>query len=750
MSTPQLPDEPLKLLEDDAEDKSNRPPWFVVLVDDEPDVHAATSHALREVEILDRPLKFISAYSEQEGAAILATYGAQVAVAMIDVVMENDHAGLDLVHHMRVKLGNTTTRVILRTGQPGYAPEQQVMRQYDINDYRTKSELSFDRLVTTLTGAIRSYQQIVTLENSRRGLNLIVNASSELSKRHGLISFAQGVIQQIAALLGLPPDGLLCVRGAQRPKESPEDEPSPHEPWVVAAAGNLARWTSQPLSKLEPAELASIIGECLARQESSVLPGCTCLYFRDDAARDFAVYLDTPEQLSPLDQQLLQVFSTNISTGFDNVSLIERLETYAFVDASTNLPNRTRFLQLLDNARTAGQAIAMALLDIQGFSGINSAIGYPLGNELLRAIGERLSRALGSDTVVARVAGDVFAVCGSPSAIQPSALEKVFAENFVLGSVALLVRASAGLVAAQHIGYSAQEALKRADIALHQAKSQPGGGYIWFEPAMEAAASNRLQMLQQLRQVTQSGGLKIYYQPQVDLASGRPIGVEALLRWQRPDGSFVPPDHFIPLVEASGDIVSLGNWVLRSACRQLAQWSAQGQESLRLAVNVSLVQFRTRDFVGQVAAALRESGVAPNRLELEITEAVAMGGFDQIGPWLGELRAIGVRVAIDDFGTGFSSLSYLQELAIDRLKVDRGFVANLPPEHTRQAIARSIIRLAQDIGIPALAVGVETQAQAEYLRHLGCQEAQGFLYAPALPEQELLRWLQEREAQCKV
>lgn len=745
MSTPQAPDEPLLLLDDERADTNSRPPWLIVLIDDEPDVHAATTHALREVQVLGRPLKFINAYSKQEGAAQLATHGEAIAVALIDVVMESDHAGLDLVRHLRSALGNAMTRIVLRTGQPGYAPELEVMRKYDINDYRTKSELTFDRLVTTLTAAIRAYQQVVTLENSRRGLDLIVRAAAELSQHRGLAHFSEGVIQQIAALLGLPPDGLLCVRGTLRPAMHLEEKHNV-EPWIVAAAGTLGSWTNQPLSMLRPTRLAELISECLTQQASRTLPDCTCLYFRDDAGRDFAVYLDTPGPLSELDQQLLQVFSTNISTGFDNVSLIERLEHYAFVDPYTSLPNRTRFLQMLDSALAENRPLAMAQIDIKGFAGINNAVGHELGDDLLCAIGIRMVRVLGPDVVVARLFGDVFAVFGPPATIQPDSLMSVFAASFTLGTVALLVTASAGLVAQTHMGISALESLKRADIALHQAKSQPEHTFAWFAPLMESATTHRLELLQELRQVVQQGGLRIFFQPQIELASNKAIGVEALLRWQKADGSFVRPDHFVPLAEASGDIISIGDWVLRSACQRLAIWSAQGMNGLRVAVNVSLVQFRASDFVERVAMALRESGIEPRRLELEITESVAMTGFEQIGTTLGQLKALGVQVAIDDFGTGFSSLSYLQELAVDRLKIDKSFVASLPPENTKQTIAKSIVRLAQDLGIPVIAEGVESAEQADYLRKWGCQEAQGFLYSPALDERALLSWLRNREA----
>ena len=734
-------DSPLLLLDEPPEASSSLSPWLIALIDDDLDVHSATAYALSGVRVLGRPLQFVSAYSAQTGIALLAQHGESVAVALVDVVMEHERAGLDLVQQLRAELGNTLTRVVLRTGQPGYAPELEVMQRYDINDYRTKSELTFDRLVTTLTAAIRAYQQVVALERNRRGLDLIVHAASELSRQHGLVSFARGVIEQIAALLGLPPEGLLCVRGPQQADGTPDRT----EPWVVAAAGSLAHWTGLPLSRLRPTRLAKLITECLGQRMPSLLPDCTCLYFRDEAGRAFAVYVETPTPLSALDQQLLQVFSSNLSTGFDNVSLIERLEQLAYVDGLTGLPNRTRFLQLLDDALEQGRCLTVALLDVDGFSGINNAVGHQLGNGLLRAIGERLVRVLGPDVCVARLSGDLFGVFGSPAQTQPDALIAMFAATFTQEQVALLVTASSGLVAQPDLGHSAVETLRRADIALHQAKLQPERRFSWFEAYMEDATLQRLDLLQQLRQVVQQDGLRIHFQPQVALTDERTIGVEALLRWQRADGSFVPPDQFIPLAEASGEIIAIGDWVLRTACQCLARWSAQGRDGLRMAVNVSLVQFRASDFVQRVAAALRESGIEPSRLELEITESVAMAGFERIRTRLGQLKALGVQVAIDDFGTGFSSLSYLQELSVDRLKIDRSFVIGLPPSSAKLTIAEGIVRLARDLGIPVIAEGVEHAQQAQCLQQWGCQEAQGYLYAPAMNEAALLAWLDQRD-----
>jgi len=743
MSLP--PEEPLLLLDDEPDDSNSLPPWLIALVDDEPDVHHATTYALAGVKVLGRPLQFVSAYSGREGAELLARHGEEVAVALIDVVMEDEHIGLELVQQLRGEFGNGLTRVVLRTGQPGYAPELEVMHKYDINDYRTKSELTFDRLLTTLTAAIRAYQQVVTLERSRRGLDLIVHATADLSRRRGLTAFASGVIQQIAALLGLPPEGLLCVR-ASPPAEQGN---TCIEPWVVAAAGSLAHWTGLPLSRLRPMRLAELISECLDSQTPSLLPDCACLFFRDEAQRAFAVYVETPLPLSTLDRQLLQVFSANIGTGFDNVSLIERLEQLAYVDALTALPNRTRFLLELDEALGQGRPLTMALIDVNGFSGINNAVGHQLGNGLLRAIGERLARVLDDDVTVARLSSDLFALFGSPAQIQPDALMAVFAATFAQEQVVLLVTASIGLVAQADLGQSAVETLRRADIALHQAKLHPERRFAWFESYMEEATLERLDLLQQLRQVVQQGGLRIYFQPQVALSDGEVIGVEALLRWQRTDGSFVPPDRFIPLAEASGEIIAIGDWVLRSACQCLARWEAQGRTGLRMAVNVSLVQFRASDFVERVAAALRDSGIEPSRLELEITESVAMAGFERIRKRLRQLKALGVQVAIDDFGTGFSSLSYLQELAVDRLKIDRGFVVGLPPGSAKLTIAEGIVRLARDLDIPVIAEGVERPEQAECLRQWGCQEAQGYLYSPALAEEALLVWLDERAPALK-
>jgi EAL domain-containing protein (putative c-di-GMP-specific phosphodiesterase class I) len=290
------------------------------------------------------------------------------------------------------------------------------------------------------------------------------------------------------------------------------------------------------------------------------------------------------------------------------------------------------------------------------------------------------------------------------------------------------------------------DALKHANIALKQAKKTRRGGCVAFTADMGLDIRERVRLLQALRRAVERELLFVVYQPQINLISGQVVGVEALLRWRQEDGNFVPPDRFIPLAEASGMIVSLGDWVLRVSCLELVRLQALGLPELRMSVNVSQIQFRQPDYLTKLMAALKDTGINPKCLELEITESVAMEDPDFMLETLHKVRALGISIAIDDFGTGYSSLSHLRQLPIDRLKIDRAFVTELGQDVSGGHIASMVIELGQNLKLTVIAEGVEEEFQAQTLMRLGCHEAQGYLYAKPLTSEQLTEWLEKRGA----
>lgn len=721
-----------------AEDESRapvQPGWKVLIVDDEDDVHQATVFAMRNLPIAGRPLDFLHAHSAAEARRILAAH-TDIAVVLLDVVMEEVNAGLELVRHIRDELGQQEIRIILRTGQPGYAPEMEVVRDYDINDYKTKSELTRIKLYTTLTAAIRSYSQLHIISASRRGLDLIVQGSARLMAERGISDFAAGVITQITGLLGLPTEGLIITR---RQNSGPVDAASLR---VVAAAGRYVGLLNQPLDQLEDGEVRGMLIKSLA-DETSLFNGTrTVLLFGGRSGMMMAAYIDTVAPLADTDQQLIDVFCTNMAVCLDNLDLLAQLNASAFVDPQLRLPNRTRLVQEIDHRRRQGGDELLILLNLDHFSETNEALGHPYGDRILRAVADRLVEHCARQIMVARVHGDTFGLLGPRALLNPEAIAALFQEPFEIDLTEQMISASQGCVMLAEVPGDGADTLKNATIALKRAKASGLGSYCFYDREMGTEVQERVRLLRNLRSAVQHDRLFLCFQPQVNLADGRIVGAEALLRWKAESGELIPPDRFIAIAEYSGLIVDIGQWVLRNACHRQVALAEAGFAGFRMAVNVSLAQFRHPRFIQTLQGAIADTGINPALLELEITESMAMLEPDYITGVIREVKALGVSVAVDDFGTGFSSLSYLQQLDVDRLKIDRGFIRAMQATGgTGGSIAQTVIQLGRNLGLSVIAEGVETVAQADALHQLGCDEAQGFLFARPMESTELAAWL---------
>ena len=733
-----MSDEELQFVSEDDDSGEQIPSagrcWRILLVDDDEDVHVATRYALKNAVILDRPLEFLHAGSAAEAKALLQKE-ANIAVAFVDVVMETKDAGLLLVKYIREVAGLLDTRIILRTGQPGYAPENNVIRDYDINDYRTKSELTSGKLYATITAALRSYSQIRTINANRRGLALIVRASADLMMIMDIREFAANVIVQVATLLNLPQDGLICFRRAEANGGFQ----------VAAAAGRFAQYRGQALDALADPLIGSMMERAVSDKRNEFLEGCTTLFVGSSLGRDMVVFIETPLLLEDNERQLIEVFCTNIAVCLDNASLVARLHDQAYFDPLSRLPNRANFIEKIEEAFGSEKAskLTLAVIDIDHFAEANDAFGHHYGDRLLRAIAVRLSAALGPEVVLARVAGDAFGLLGSDRMVNPTFLAELFRTDFVVDGNEHTVSATFGLARLSEVD-SAADAMQDASIALKRAKLEHRGHYCYYTRSMGGEARARVHLMQDLRRALGAGSLFLLFQPQINLESGRPVGAETLLRWRTDDGQLVPPDQFIPMAEDSGLIVAIGDWVLRGACQQLVALVNEGFVNFRMAVNVSVVQFRHPDFIGMLERVIADTGVNPVSVELEITESVAMLDPERIVSLLNRVKEFGFTVAIDDFGTGFSSLAYLQRLPVDRLKIDRGFVSRITLDGEAKNIAEMIIDLGHNLGMAIIAEGVEDALQADYLRARGCHEAQGFLYARPLDAPALLQWLRER------
>lgn len=413
-------------------------------------------------------------------------------------------------------------------------------------------------------------------------------------------------------------------------------------------------------------------------------------------------------------------------------------------DSLTGLPNRRVFVeavqQAIARAHRGGRGFAVIYLDLDHFKDINDTLGHPAGDALLKQVGQRLTANVRDTDTVARVGGDEFAVLEADIAeptdagVLAAKLLQALAAPFSFGGNDVRSGASFGIAVYGPDAEDAETLLSRADVALYRAKSEGRGTYRFFTEAMDTEVRTRVALGNELRDAIGTGQLFLEYQPQVEIGSGRIVGVEALVRWRHPARGIVPPGEFIPAAEKSGLIVALGHWVLWEACRQARRWRDEGIAPALVAVNLSALQFKTPlELEQDITAVLAETGLPPGMLELEITESVLMGASSEHNDVLVRLRNAGVRLAIDDFGTGYSSLDYLRRYPMDRIKVAQDFVVDLGVKPGSAAVVKATIGLARELGIEVVAEGVETEEQINLIQSWGCGEVQGFYYARPLP-----------------
>jgi diguanylate cyclase (GGDEF)-like protein/PAS domain S-box-containing protein len=461
----------------------------------------------------------------------------------------------------------------------------------------------------------------------------------------------------------------------------------------------------------------------------------------------FALY--SGEVGVPSDQQheLIAMAAHLAGIAIERKRAEDRISFMAHHDALTGLPNRVLFeaqvAGMLEAIRGHDQWAVLAFLDLDNFKLINDNLGHAAGDELLKAVAERMRAAVRQSDVVVRVGGDEFIILlnGIPTNrdIVLSRLEDIraaIAMPIQLQGRSLQVTCSMGVACFPNHGRTVSELLANADLAMYRAKEFGRNNLQVFTAEMAAKAHEKLEWQEELREAIARDEFILHFQPQMNLATGRIFAAEALLRWKHPVRGMISPATFIPVAEETGLIVPIGDWVLRAACRQMTAWREAGLPPLVVSVNVSARQFRERNWAPRVAAALAETGLEARYLELELTESLIMQDVPGAIATMHELEAIGVHLAIDDFGTGYSSLSALKRFPVRRLKIDRSFVEDIPSDPDDEAITSAIISLAQKLGLRVIAEGVETDAQVEFLRQSGCDEIQGYFFSRPLPPQD--------------
>ncbi|MDK4740008.1 EAL domain-containing protein [Rhizobium sp. CNPSo 3464] len=449
--------------------------------------------------------------------------------------------------------------------------------------------------------------------------------------------------------------------------------------------------------------------------------------------------------------EFLTGVAQTIGIAIDRHYDAERITFLAEHDALTGLPNRTLLDRKLDDmlrrANETSRKVAVVFLDIDNFKLVNDSLGHAAGDKLLKIVANRISEEIGQDNLISRIGGDEFilALEQTDEDFVPwlTRIREAVARPLTLAGMDLQLTCSIGMASFAIHGRTAKELFANADMAMYRAKENGRNSIQVFDPVLAENARQKLGRSEELRRAVERDEFVLHFQPQKDMTSGEIIGVEALVRWNHPTDGLVFPGDFIPLAEESGLIVPIGEAVLRKACGQAKEWQKQGLPPVKIGVNMSARQFQEQGMTRQVAAALAESGLDPQWLEIEVTESLLMRDVQGAIMKMHELNALGVSLAIDDFGTGYSSLSTLKRFPLSRLKIDRSFIADIPDDADDMAITSAIISLARSLELDVIAEGVETKEQARFLSEAGCHAIQGYLFSKPIPAEEVTRIMRE-------
>ncbi|BBN80470.1 diguanylate cyclase [Pseudoalteromonas sp. A25] len=700
--------------------------WDILIVDDDPEIHSVTTLALSGVEFWGRSLFFHHAYSGAEAIEKLI-HNPEISVMLLDVVMETDDAGLTVVKRVREELKNNNVRIILRTGQPGHAPEEQVIRDYDINDYKMKTELTRSKLVTSMMTAVRSYSQICELEAQSLALSSILEACKGILGHSDIRSFSLAVVTHLARILGSEPNGIVSGQLGNDKRVT-----------VLGGTTQFQDSFGEGLEQLDNGRVIMQVQNCFDSGEHQRTEHDITVLLKGKN-RSAAIYLELDVQPSESQLQSMEVFLANVSVGLDNIKLFNELRDVAYKDPLTKLPNRACFTeQIAKYYKSTNSDLLLILIDIAQFSDINNGLGQEVGNQLLIAVMTRLKQEFPQTEFLARIGADVFAMLLPAHAFDERLFMDSLLTPYQVNEHVLSIHFRVGVCEQGDFASSGLDTLKLAYIALNQAK-QENRAIGRYTPDLEEKMAWKLGLIRQLRQDFEHRKLEVWYQPQLCFKTLEVVGCEALLRWPSGNGRYISPGIFVPLAENAGLIVDIGQWVLEQACEQQKKLAQMGKE-ISIAVNVSVPQFKVPNYAQSIKNTLLEYKVEPKYIELEVTESVVMDEVGAVIETLRELEEFGIEVAIDDFGTGFSSLSYLQTLPFSRLKIDRAFIKDIP-QNDSGAIAELVISLARHLGRKTIAEGVETQEQSDFLRKMGCDEVQGFMYAKPMPSDELMNFL---------
>jgi diguanylate cyclase (GGDEF)-like protein len=722
----------------------------ILLLEDDPISVEIVGAYLQRIEFARVELKI--AVTAAEALALLARVDVDLVVADLHLP---DSTGAATVASL-VRVVGCPVIAITADRDPGLRDETLACGAFEFLQKGDLTEVTLTRLVRLATMQARTYRSLresreaeAALRQSearfrslaRFGQTAIVKSEpAELVEKAAQAMFDVLAAEAVAYVEAEPGAGelvlrALVARGAPGARPGPLASGRDNPIAQVMASGYLLLAEGRQLPFPWAHELRSV-ALIPVRGDDSVR-GTLCVCCRQPAA--FGA-----EELN-----FVQATASVLSTALQRIDSEARLAYLAQFDPLTGLPNRAlladRFTQMIVQAKRRASPLAVLFIDLDDFKAVNDTLGHAGGDALLKVVAARLQDAVRTGDTVARISGDEFAiVLGDLVRPEDAALvaQKVIdqlADPVRLEGSEVFVTASVGIAAFPADGADAETLINAADAAMYRAKQSGRNAFQFFTAEINQRSRARVQLGSELRRALEREEFAVYYQPKVLLASRRPSGAEALLRWKHPERGMVPPAEFIPVLEETGLIVPVSEWLIKRACRDLAIWQRAGCD-LAVSVNLSARQFRQPNLHQRITALVAAAGVDAGRVEFEITESHLMQDPDHAILVMQALCAAGMRIAIDDFGTGYSSLAYLTRFPINALKIDRSFVADMPHDESDAAIVRTIVEMAHSLSFTVIAEGVETEEQASLLHLLRCEQAQGYLFATPMPARELMRF----------
>lgn len=723
--------------------------WTVLSVEDDSLYQQTLRLALKDLEVNGKRINLLTTSSASEASLVLSSRD-DISVILLDVVMETDDAGLRLVDTIRNVIGNNRVRIILLTGQPGMAPHEDVMKKYDIDEYWIKTDTSEAQLRSSVTSNIRTWHYLTELFNAKRGLQMLVDASRVLTSKRDIKSFTRTVLSEIGKVIGVPNDGGIVCAHSVAHKSIKDSE-------IIAVSGRFREKEPGVIKDLvdnpdvkDNSKILSLLDDAMQSKSHRFSDSFSALYFstKDVDKNVYIICVQTSTELLSEHIALLQVFCENIANGFTNLALFNKLSQLAYYDAEINAPNRNwleREISQLDSSTLSNSTLV--LVDVKNYAETAVMLGKRYIEALMRSFYQALLLEFPNVSAICRIDDNQLALLFQESdELDSKRVAKLTEKNLVIDAIQHTVLSTVGEMSLKSIAHSAApEIVTTAQIALASAREKKLS-YSHFDIKTTEEIAKRQQILHKLYSaITSPSELTLALQPKVNMLSGELIGAEALIRWQRPDGTFVPPAKFIPIAEASGLINKIDIIVLKQT---IAAIEALSKEGIRVPVsfNVTCSDLRNENFVEQVGNCLDSSSIEPTLLEIEITETQAMEDYNFINPILRQFRQRGIKISIDDFGTGYSSLSHITDLAVSTLKLDRSFVSKLSGDEKSAgaAVCEMVLRLASRFNFDVIAEGVETAEERLKLLDIGYELAQGFYFAKPMALPEFLRWAKKR------